>query len=128
MSGIARGRASAAALIGALGITVLRIMVLGIVACATGSIRAQTSQAAPSSSSSKQVQKSASGKASTLDSGAVSAGVYHDPAFGFTCKLPAGWGLRTEEMNARDHEGEKTDAGKAATDSTKSGRVLLAAV
>jgi hypothetical protein len=122
MSGIARGRASAAALIGALGITVLRIMVLGIAANAMGPIRAQTSQPANSSSSSKskQVQKSASGKASTLDSGTVSAGVYHNPAFGFTCKIPAGWVLRTEEMNVRGEEGAKTDAGKT-------GRVLLAA-
>ncbi len=120
MSGIARGRAPGA-LIRILGVTVLRILVLGIMACATGSIRAQTSRPANSSStSSKQVQKSASGGASTLDFGAVSAGVYRNPTFGFNCKIPAGWVLRTEEMNAREEEGAKTDAGK-------SGRVLLAA-
>src|ERR1700730_3865246 len=96
MSGIARGRASAAQLI-----YILRITVLGIIACATGSIRAQTSQPANSSSSSKQVQKSAPGADSKLDYGTVSAGVYRNPTFGFTCKIPAGWVLRTEEMYAR---------------------------
>jgi hypothetical protein len=59
-----------------------------------------------------------------LDSGAVSAGVYRNVAFGFTCKIPAAWVLRTEEMNQQQGEDEKADAGKKATDA---GRVLLAA-
>ena len=63
---------------------------------------------------------------SPLDSGAVSNSVYRNPAFGFTCKIPAAWVLRTEEMNARDDEGTKADSGKAPTDG-KAGRVLLAA-
>jgi hypothetical protein len=61
---------------------------------------------------------------STLDSGTVSGGVYRNRAFGFACKIPAGWVLRTEEMNAQEDEDEKADAGKKATDT---GRVLLAA-
>jgi len=108
-----------------LGIRILRITILGITACATISVRAQTSQpASSSSSSSKPVKKSASATVSKLDSGVVSAGAYRSPAFGFTCKIPAGWVLRTEEMNAREGEDEKVDAGKKATDA---GRVLLAA-
>ena len=108
-----------------LGIRILRITILGITACATISVRAQTSQpASSSSSSSKPVKKSASAAVSKLDSGVVSAGAYRSPAFGFTCKIPAGWVLRTEEMNAREGEDEKVDAGKKATDA---GRVLLAA-
>ncbi len=68
-----------------------------------------------SSSSSKQVRKSSSAAESPLDSGTISNGVYRNTAFGFACKIPAGWVLRTEEMNAREGE----DA--------KAGRVLLAA-
>ena len=54
----------------------------------------------------------------------MSAGVYRNATFGFTCKIPAGWVLRTEEMNRHEGEDEKADAGKKATDA---GRVLLAA-
>jgi hypothetical protein len=117
MNDSARGSVSVAALIRFLGITVL-----GIAASATGSARAQTT---PSSSSARQVKKSPSGPASKLGSGTVSAGVYRNPTFGFTCKIPAGWVLRTEEMNSR--ESESAGAEKIAADSGKSGRVLLAA-
>src|ERR1017187_7628072 len=64
-----------------------------------------------SSPSSKQVRKPTSGSDSALDSGTVSNGLYRNPAFGFTCKIPAAWVLRTEEMNAR--EGEDTPPTKA---------------
>jgi len=106
------------------------VLVLGTAACETIFVRAQTSQPAGSSSSSssapssRQVKKSASGADSKLDSGVVSNGVYHNSAFGFACKIPAGWVLRTEEMNRQQGEDEEADAGKKATDA---GRVLLAA-
>ena len=89
---------------------------------------AQTSapSSSSSSSSSKPVRKSVSGGGSPLDSGTVSNSVYPNPFFGFTCKIPAAWVLRTEEMNARDDEGAKADGGKTAGDG-KAGRVLLAA-
>ncbi len=74
---------------------------------------AQTS----SSSSSKPAKKSPSGKTSPLDSGSVSNGVYRNPGFGFSCKIPEGWVLRTEEMN----EGATGEGRKGA------GTVLLAA-
>jgi hypothetical protein len=86
---------------------------------------AQPSSSSSPTSSSKPVKKSASG-GSPLGSGTVSNGVYRNPAFGFTCKIPAAWVLRTEEMNARDDEGAKADSGKTAGDG-KAGRVLLAA-
>ena len=57
----------------------------------------------------------------------MGAGVYRNPAFGFACKIPAGWVLRTAEMNARDDEGAKADGSQTTTDSGKAGRVLLAA-
>src|SRR5579863_697987 len=62
-----------------------------------------------------------------LDAGSVGAGVYRNSALGFTCKIPASWVLRTEEMNAQDPEGDKTETKKTASDSAKTGRVLLAA-
>jgi hypothetical protein len=106
----------------------LGIVVLGMTAGAWVSASAQTGQAesssSSSSSSSKHVKKSASGAASKLDSGTVSAGSYRNPTFGFTCKIPAGWVSRTEEMNSRS---ESAEAEKPAADSAKPGRVLLAA-
>ncbi len=57
----------------------------------------------------------------------MSNGVYRNPAFGFTCKIPTAWVLRTEEMNAREEEDAAADRGKASTDAGKGGRVLLAA-
>jgi hypothetical protein len=91
-------------------------------------LRAQTPAQSSSSSaaSSKPVRKSASGTA-PLDSGTISGGAYRNSSLGFTCKIPAGWVLRTEEMNARDNEGAKADNGKTATDSGETARVLLAA-
>jgi len=53
-----------------------------------------------------------------LDAGSVSNGIYKNQSFGFTCKIPAGWVLRTEEMNAREDE----PAPQAAT---KDDRVVL---
>jgi hypothetical protein len=86
----------------------------------------QSSSSSSSSSSSKPARKSASSANSLLDSGTVSNSVYRNPAFGFTCKIPAEWVLRTEEMNARDDEGAKADNGKTAAGG-KAERVLLAA-
>jgi len=87
---------------------------------------AQSSSSASSSSSSKPFTKSASSSNSPLDSGAVSNSVYRNSGLGVTCKIPAQWVLRTEEMNARDDEGAKADRSKIAGDG-KAGRVLLAA-
>jgi hypothetical protein len=62
-----------------------------------------------------------------LDSGSIAAGIYRNASFGFTCKIPAGWVLRTEEMNARDQETTKADASHPDNDSVAAPRVLLAA-
>jgi hypothetical protein len=85
---------------------------------------ASAAQSSSSSSSSNHVRKPASGTDSPLDSGTVSNSVYRNPAFGFMCRIPAAWVLRTEEMNARDDENANAD--KAAS-AGKAGRVLLAA-
>ena len=81
-------------------------------------LRAQAAQpsSSSSSSSSNPARKSASGS-SPLDSGAVSNSIYRNPGFGFTCKVPAAWVLRTEEMNARDDAASAKDD-RAALDRT----------
>jgi hypothetical protein len=71
-----------------------------------------------SSSSAQHARKAAPAADSRLDGGSVSNGMYRNPTLGFTCKIPAGWVLRTEEMNTRDEQ--------AAQGADKSGRVLLA--
>lgn len=81
---------------------------------------AQSSSSSSSSPSSKPARKSALSANSPLESGTVSNSIYRNPAFGFSCKIPDAWVLRTEEMNAQQGEEATADAGKA-------GRVLLAA-
>ena len=60
-----------------------------------------------------------------MDPGSISAGVFRNAAFGFTCKIPAGWVLRTEEMNSP--EGKNAEESQTASDSGAAPRVLLAA-
>lgn len=84
------------------------------------------SQPSSSSSSAKHVRQPASAANSPLEEGSVSNGVYHNAALGFSCRIPAGWVLRTEEMNARDDS--ESPANEAAKDAKPAGgRVLLAA-
>ena len=73
---------------------------------------------------------------SSIDAGTVVNGVYRNKTFGFTCKIPAGWVLRTEEMNAQEEpQNQPHDGSRAPLDRTAAGgcshtgcaRVLLAA-
>jgi hypothetical protein len=89
-------------------------------------VPAQSSSQSSSSSLSKPAAKAAPVAASPLSSGTISDGVYRNRAFGFACKIPAGWVLRTEEMNAREDGGSNADSGRKAG-SGKAERVLLAA-
>jgi hypothetical protein len=86
-----------------------------------------SSPTSSSSKSSKPASKPAAGASPALDSGAVHGGVYHNPGLGFSCKIPAGWVLRTDEMNAEDDDIESTGDAKPAAGAGKDGRVLLAA-
>ena len=76
------------------------------------------SQPAPSSS------RPASHATSISDAGATSEGVYHNPSFGFSYKLPYGWVDRTREMQDDSSSDAPPNASKDA--STKS--LLLLAV
>lgn len=91
-------------------------------------IQAQPGQSASSASSSSvpQGRKSPPAAASRLDAGSVTQGIYRNPTFGFSCKTPAGWVLRTEEMNAAPEAGDVAGA-KSKTNVGSTGRVLLAA-
>lgn len=51
---------------------------------------------------------------------------YRNSAFGFTCKIPEGWVLRTEEMDSQDDAPVSASSGKSV-DAGKGGRVLLSA-
>ncbi len=63
-----------------------------------------------------------------LDAGSVSNGIYHNASLGLTCKIPPGWVLRTEEMNAREEvDGATPPAGAAPSASSDGAKVLLAA-
>ena len=91
-------------------------------------------QSSPTSSSTspKHIKKPAAAHAEPgLDAGTVANGFYRNKTFAFSCKVPTGWVLRTEEMNTRD---EEADSGKDSphkaqrnTEAKRDGRVLLAA-
>jgi len=83
-------------------------------------LQAQAPAPAVSSSSSKHVGKSIAAPDSSLHVGEVSDGVYRNKNFGFSCKIPAGWVLRTEEMNAREDDAA-APAGRATLARTAEG-------
>jgi len=82
-----------------------------------------------SSSSTKSVKKPASTE-SGIDSGAVTNGVYRNKSLALSCKIPAGWVLRTDELNVpvEKKEDEKEAPAQRATPTSSTGaKVLLAA-
>jgi hypothetical protein len=94
------------------------LLILVVAACGCASLIAQN---APSSSRNSQPSHRAG---TSIDPGSVSNGVYRNSPLGFTCKIPQGWVLRTEEVNSQDDASDKsTDTAKSAS----GGRVLLAA-
>ncbi len=88
-----------------------------------------SSSSSSSSSSAKHVSKAA-GPDSGLDPGAVANGVYRNKTLALSCKIPAGWVLRTDEMNApvEKKEDEKEASPQPAAPASSAGaKVLLAA-
>jgi hypothetical protein len=88
-----------------------------------------------SSSSSKHAKSSSARLVSDIGAGTVANGVYRNPALGLSCKVPAGWVLRTEEMNSREEgdsfspaeSGSSPPGTQVAPGESQGGRVLLAA-
>jgi hypothetical protein len=96
----------------------------------------QTETQSPSSSSTKHVKKPAASTESGIDNGAVTNGVYRNKTLAFSCKIPEGWVLRTEEMNGREEKkaddpkeekGTKDSAAPQPAASSAGAKVLLAA-
>jgi len=90
-----------------------------------------------SSSSVKQAKKPAASANSGIDDGVITNGVYRNKTLAISCKIPPGWVLRTDEMNApEEKEPEEEKQAKDDTASAKppappassaGARVLLAA-
>ena len=81
-----------------------------------------------SSSSAKHGKRTSTATSVSLDSGSVIKGIYQNNRLGLACKIPAGWVLRTEEMNAREEPAEAAAPADGATAASSEGaRVLLAA-
>jgi hypothetical protein len=107
------------------------LVAVSVAAVAQGS---GASQSSPSSSS-KHTKGSSARLLADVDAGTVADGIYRNRALGLSCKVPAGWVLRTEEMNARDEPeaaaaaSEEKSSPQRAQRSTEEerGRVLLAA-
>ncbi len=67
---------------------------------------------------------------SALDAGAVTNGVYRNQTLALSCKIPPGWVLRTDEMNAREEKKEEKQENEKDTPapaSSTGAKVLLAA-
>ena len=104
-----------------------------VFACAVSSLAQGPGHS--SSTPTKNVNRSTA--ANGLEDGAVTNGVYRNKSLALSFKIPPGWVLRTEELNARDEESSasaKSEEGRAAPDRTAEGgcphtcsRVLLAA-
>jgi hypothetical protein len=85
----------------------LAALALAVLSPATD-VLAQSSPPASSSSSSsaKHITKPTAPSDSGIN-GSVTNGFYTNKTFGFTCKVPPGWVLRTDELNAREENKEE---------------------
>jgi len=96
--------------------------------------------AAQSESSSSRQKKTTNARlGADIDAGTIANGVYRNHALALTCKIPDGWVLRTDEMNAREEADEagadknphisqnQGDVGHPEPSGNRAGRVLLAA-
>lgn len=89
----------------------------------------------PGSSSSnapKHIRKPASASSdSAIDAGTVTNGLYRNKTLNMSCKIPPGWVLRTDEMNARDEDSDQptraSNSPTAGDKDARTARVLLAA-
>ena len=81
-----------------------------------------------SSPSAKNSKGSAMSADSGINAGAVANGAYRNKALGLNCKIPAGWVLRTEEMNEQQESdsGSGAASGENAHPSTGSGQAPVA--
>src|SRR5579871_3785396 len=79
-----------------------RFLLLSFLAVAVMPAALLAQGSSSSSSSTKHGGKGGSASESSIDAGAVTKGEYRNRALGLSYKIPDGWVLRTEEMNARE--------------------------
>lgn len=110
------------------------VSILSCLAVLAATLHAQSQAQSPSSSSppsSKHVTKPAAPPTdSGIDAGAITNGVYRNKALALSCKIPPGWVLRTNEMNApvEKKENEREAPTQPAAPASSAGaKVLLAA-
>jgi hypothetical protein len=70
----------------------------------------------PAPSAPKHIAKPVATGNSTLDAGTVTNGAYRNKALGLLCRIPAGWVLRTDEMNAQDDAEDSSNQSSADAD------------
>jgi hypothetical protein len=100
---------------------------LAALATATAALHAQA-PAKPPASSSSSAKHATPAANSDLDSGSVANGVYRNKILALSCKIPPGWVLRTEEMNAREVAEEQKEATSPPSAASSAGaKALLAA-
>ncbi len=105
-------------------------LALAVLLISPGALAQTSGQSA--STPPKRAKASASSATSTLDAGAVSNNVYHNKSLALTCRIPDGWVLRTDELNARDDDKTRDAKGNPAQPDTPpasstGAKVLLAA-
>jgi hypothetical protein len=94
-----------------------------------------SSSSSPAANSTSRKPAKPSSLSAGLDPGNVANGLYRNKTFGFTCKIPAGWVLRTDELNTQENNpahAEPEHSADAAKDSpppasSAGAKVLLAA-
>ncbi len=123
------------------------LLVLSLAAPGAASVQSDSSSS--SSSRNKKTPKRPAAQ-SGLDAGGIAGAFYRNKTLGLSCKIPPGWVLRTEEMNARDEDdgaadknphvsqnqgdmghptsqpSSSTKGSQTGTDKNNGGRVLLA--
>jgi hypothetical protein len=109
------------------------------VAILSFSVAAVAQSGSHSTSPAPHTRKPAAPADTGLDAGTVANGIYRNKTLALSCKIPDGWVLRTEEMNAKGKEGDakqedpKEEKGTKATAaaqpaaSSDGSKVLLAA-
>jgi hypothetical protein len=83
-----------------------RVLFFSLCVALPAALPAQTQAQSPPSSSSAKPIKKPSPQDSTLDPGSITNGVYHNKSLALSCKIPPGWVLRTDELNARQKQEE----------------------
>ena len=103
----------------------MSVRCVGILLCLVFITGALATAQGPQSSSSKHTKSSSSARlVPNVDAGTISNGVYRNRVLALSCKIPAGWVLRTEEMNAREeNESSETSPEKNPHFSQSQGEV-----